>query len=81
MITIWSDIHCPWAYVAILRLHRMRDHLGADNLIFDLRSLPEELGHGDLKSAESAQREIVALAQLEPTAFSALPAGAWPVTS
>ena len=70
MITIWSDIHCPWAYVAILRLHRMRSHLGADHLIFDLRSYPRELADGDGIDAESAKREVVALAQLEPTAFS-----------
>jgi predicted DsbA family dithiol-disulfide isomerase len=81
MITIWSDIHCPWAYVAVLRLHRMRDHLGADNVVFDLRSYAIELDGGDPGSPETAQREVVALAQLEPTAFSALPQAAWPVTS
>lgn len=81
MITIWSDIHCPWAYVAILRLHRMRDHLGADHLVFNLRSFPKELGEGPPTDAGRAQREVVTLAQLEPTAFSALPAAAWPDTS
>jgi len=81
MITIWSDIHCPWAYVALLRLHRMRDHLGADQLIFDLRSYPRELVAGNEISAEAAQREVVALAQLEPTAFSALQSEAWPTSN
>ena len=73
MITIWSDIHCPWAYVALLRLHRMRDHLGADRLVFDLRSYPRELAGGEKIKGETTQLEVVALAQLEPTAFSALP--------
>jgi len=81
MITIWSDIHCPWAYVALLRLHRMRDHLGADHLIFDLRSYPRELAAGDEINAEDAKRQVVALAQLEPTAFSALESQAWPTTN
>ena len=81
MITIWSDIHCPWAYVAILRVHRMRAHLGAESLIFDLRSYPRELADPDPISAAGVQREAVALAQLEPTAFSALPDTAWPTTN
>ncbi len=80
MITIWSDIHCPWAYVAILRLHRMRDHLGAD-LAFDHRSYSRELADGAEISAETAKREVVALAQLEPTAFSALQSEAWPTSN
>ena len=81
MITIWSDIHCPWAYVALLRLHRMRDHLGADRLVFDLRSYPRELAGGETINAETTQLEVVALAQLEPTAFSALPGRAWPTSN
>lgn len=81
MITIWSDIHCPWAYVAILRLHRMRDHLGADRLIFDLPLYPRELAGRERISVSTTQREVVALAQLEPTAFSALPDRAWPTTN
>lgn len=81
MITIWSDIHCPWAYVAILRLHRMRDHLGANRLVFDLRSYPRELADGAPIDAGVVQREVVALAQLEPTAFSALHHQAWPTSN
>jgi predicted DsbA family dithiol-disulfide isomerase len=59
----------------------MRDHLGADHLVFDLRSLPTELIRGEPVDPGTAQREVVALAQLEPTAFSALPENAWPATS
>jgi len=81
MITVWSDIHCPWAYVALLRLHRMRDHLGADRLIFDLRAFPRELDGAHDTSALTAQREVVALAQLEPTAFSALGGESWPTSN
>lgn len=81
MITIWSDVHCPWAYVALLRLHRMRDHLGADRLIFDLRSYQREVVAGTEIDAETAKREVVALAQLEPTAFSALGSEAWPTSN
>jgi predicted DsbA family dithiol-disulfide isomerase len=59
----------------------MRDHLGADHLVFDLRSYPRELADGDDISAETTKREVVALAQLEPTAFSALTSEAWPTTN
>ena len=79
MITIWSDLHCPWAYVAMLRLHRMRDHLRADRLIFNLRSYSRE--NESTMTVDVVQREVVALAQLEPTAFSALSRESWPTTN
>jgi predicted DsbA family dithiol-disulfide isomerase len=57
----------------------MRDHLGADQLIFDLRSYQRQpVGEND---AETVKREVVALAQLEPTAFSALRSEAWPTNN
>jgi predicted DsbA family dithiol-disulfide isomerase len=59
----------------------MRDHLGAGQLIFDLRSYPRELTAGTEINAEATKREVVALAQLEPNAFSALHSEAWPTTN
>jgi predicted DsbA family dithiol-disulfide isomerase len=59
----------------------MRDHLGADHLVFDLRSYPRELVAGQPITAETAKREVVALAQLEPTAFSALRSETWPTSN
>lgn len=81
MITIWSDLHCPWAYVAVLRLHRMRDHLRADGVEFELRAFPRELAEQRGIDAGRTSREMVALAQLEPTAFSTYRGDAWPTTS
>lgn len=80
MITIWSDLYCPWAYVAVLRLHRMRSHLGADRVVFDLRSYPLELTDHRYLDTDLAHSEVVALAQLEPTAFSGHPGLSWAST-
>jgi predicted DsbA family dithiol-disulfide isomerase len=59
----------------------MRDHLAADRLIFDLRSYPRELAGQEKMGVGVAQREVVALAQLEPAVFSALPDDAWPTSN
>ncbi len=80
VITMWSDLHCPWAYVAALRLHRMRDGLGADGVLFDLRAWPLELVNQGPTPEHQLRAEAVAAAQLEPTAFSAYDSSSWPTT-
>ncbi len=80
MITIWSDLRCPWAYVAVIRLHRMRDHLRADRVEFEHRAYPLELADRSRLDGRRMTGEIVALAQLEPTAFSSYPNESWPTT-
>ncbi len=78
-VTIWSDLTCPWAYVACVRLHRMRNHLGADVVDLEFRALPTELlsEGGQARSQPEAVAEIVALAQREHTMFSHFD-GRWP---
>lgn len=78
-VTIWSDLNCPWSYVACVRLHRMRSHLGADSVEFQFRARPAELveAAGPPRGPAQAVGEIVALAQREHTTFSAFE-GSWP---
>jgi len=35
-VTLWSDIHCPWAAVAVHRLRSTRKDNGID-VVFDQR--------------------------------------------
>ncbi|NOY54799.1 MAG: hypothetical protein GXP34_02310 [Actinobacteria bacterium] len=79
VITVWSDMLCPWGYVAGLRLRKMRDQLGADSVSFDFRAWPLDVTHRP-PTTSRRRAEIVALAQREPSAFT-LYEGAIPVSS
>jgi predicted DsbA family dithiol-disulfide isomerase len=79
-ITIWADIGCPWSYVTLLRLHRVRDHLNAERVEFDVRALPLEFVDNDAPSPARRRYEMAALAQHEHTAFSAYQQRMWPTT-
>lgn len=67
-ITVWSDMFCPWGYVAGLRLRRIRDELGVD-VAFDFRTWPLDVAFKP-QQASRVKAEIVALAQHEPNAFT-----------
>lgn len=79
VITVWSDILCPWGYVAGLGLRRARDELNAESVSFDFRSWPLDITHRPA-TADRRRAEIVALAQHEPSAFTLFP-GPIPVSS
>jgi predicted DsbA family dithiol-disulfide isomerase len=68
VITVWSDMFCPWGYVAGLRLRKMRDELGAD-VSFDFRTWPLDVAFRPQQTSR-VRAEIVALAQHEPSAFT-----------
>lgn len=80
ILRIWSDLRCPWSYVATIRLHRMRDHLSADAVEFEHRAYPLELTESGLMAEDQARAEIVAAAQLESSAFSAYGSATWPTS-
>ena len=43
-VVVWSDLTCPWAHVAVARLHRVREELGlGDDVRLDHRAVPLEL--------------------------------------
>ncbi len=81
MLTLWSDLLDPWAYVVVLRLHRARDRIGASDLDFELRAWPAELHGGTPVPGAQLRSDVGALAQLESAAFSAYTGGAWPTSS
>jgi predicted DsbA family dithiol-disulfide isomerase len=78
VLTIWSDLRCPWAYVAAIRLRRMRDHMNADEVLFDFRAYPFELTEDGVPAERDTRNEIAVAAQLEHAAFSAYSGATWP---
>ena len=44
-IAVWSDVACPWATLAVLRLHETRTRLGLDAVSFDHRPFALELAN------------------------------------
>ncbi len=80
VLRIWSDLRCPWAYIATIRLHRMRDHLSADEVLFEHKAFPLELTEEGLRSEPSARAEMVAASRLESSAFSLYQRHDWPTS-
>lgn len=79
VVTIWSDVHCPWATTAIHRLRAARDQDGLD-VEFQLRAWPLELVNGEAGSRDSLMLEVGVLSTYEPEIFSAYDNDAWPST-
>lgn len=79
-VTVWSDIHCPWALVAIYRLRKERDASGLD-VVFDQRAWPLELINGRGIPQHIVPQEAAVLANHEPELFSRFSGESWPSTS
>lgn len=78
-VTIWSDIHCPWAAVAVHRLRRARTEEGLD-VVFDQRPWPLELVNGVGGPQHTLPLEAAILSNHEPDVFSRYRGGSWPST-
>ena len=83
-IVIFSDIGCPWAHVAVWRLHDARRRLGFEGRVaFEHRVFPLELFNSQATPRDELEVEWDACAALAPRAgwqpWSA-PAWAWPAT-
>ncbi len=78
-VTIWSDIHCPWAAITVHRLRtaRQKYHL---NVVFDPRPWPLELVNGTGTPYDIVSQETAVLASHEPELFSAFTGGSRPST-
>lgn len=63
-ITIWSDIGCPWASLAVWRLHARRAALGLDAVRFEHRCFPLELFNDRPTPRAIVDAEVEALAPL-----------------
>ena len=83
-IVIFSDIGCPWAHVAVWRLHDARRRLGLEQRVtFEHRAFPLELFNSQATPRNELEAEWDACAALAPRAgwqpWSA-PDWAWPTT-
>jgi predicted DsbA family dithiol-disulfide isomerase len=78
-VTIWSEIHCPWATVAVHRLRAARDAADLD-VVFDQRAWPLELVNERGTPRQGITTEAAVLANHEPDLFSAYRNDSWPST-
>lgn len=68
-IVVYSDIGCPWAHVAVFRLHRMRAKLGMDDEVnIEPRALPLEVINEQPTPKKVLDAEISVAGGLEPDA-------------
>ena len=67
-IMLWGDVICPWATLAVVRLHEARHRLGLDDdVAIDLRSFPLELFNGSTTPRLIVDAEIAAVGALAPS--------------
>jgi len=78
-VDIWSDIHCPWAFVAVHRLRAARDKYRLD-VVFVPRAWPLEWVNGRGTPHGIVVTETAALASYEPELFNAYANDSWPST-
>ena len=78
-VDIWSDIHCPWALIAVHRLRTARDRYGLD-VVFVPRAWPLEWVNGRGTPRAIVTTETAALAGHEPELFNAYRNDSWPST-
>ena len=68
-IVVFADIGCPWAHVAVHRLHETRARLGLDDrVVFDVHAFPLELVNGQPTPKKTLDAEIPVTGALEPDA-------------
>ncbi|MDQ1444503.1 MAG: hypothetical protein QOI20_967 [Acidimicrobiaceae bacterium] len=84
-IAVYSDIACPWAHVAVARLHRVRAELGLEGQVqFDHRAFPLEVFNERPTPFNVLAAEVPVAGALEPDAGWQVwqgPVGTWPVTT
>ena len=84
-IVVYADITCPWAHVAVHRLHAARSKLDLDDDVrFDIRSFPLELFNEQPTPKNILDAEISVAGGLAPDAGWQMwqrPESEYPVTS
>ncbi|CAN5595879.1 dithiol-disulfide isomerase [soil metagenome] len=78
-VTIYSDLHCPWATMAVHRLRDARDRLDAD-VEFDQRAWPLEWVNEQGTPRNIVVPETSVLAAQVPDLFSYFRGDSWPST-
>jgi len=79
-VEIWSDVHCPWAHLAVHRLRAARDRRGID-VVFDQRAWPLEWVNEQGIPRHIVEPETAVLSNHEPEIYSRFDAASWPSTS
>ena len=79
IIDVWSDIHCPWALVAVHRLRAARERHRLD-VVFVPRAWPLEWVNRRGTPRAVVVTETAALASSEPELFNAYESDSWPST-
>ena len=68
-VQIWSDIGCPWAHVAVWRLHDARRRLGLDQRVtIEHRMFPLELFNSEPTPRNELDPEVPVCSRLAPRA-------------
>jgi predicted DsbA family dithiol-disulfide isomerase len=68
-IVVFADLACPWAHVAVHRLHRTRAKLSLEGRVhFDVRAFPLELVNGRSTPKRVLDAEIPVAGTVEPDA-------------
>ncbi|HEX2295010.1 MAG TPA: DsbA family protein [Actinomycetota bacterium] len=68
-VVVFADIGCPWAHVAVHRLHETRAAMGLeDRVVFDLHAFPLEVVNGRPTPKKTLDAEIPVAGALEPEA-------------
>ncbi|WP_433126358.1 DsbA family protein [Micromonospora sp. CA-240977] len=80
IVTVWSDVHCPWALVAVHRLRAARAARGLD-VVLDQRAWPLELINKGGIPRHIVQPEMAVLSNHEPDLFGVYDAPSYPSTS
>lgn len=84
-IIVFSDIGCPWAHLAVYRLHATRARLGLEGEVtFEHRSFPLELFNDRPTPKLIVGAEIPVVGGLDPSAGWQMwqrPDAEWPVTT
>ncbi|MEA2686714.1 MAG: hypothetical protein QOE93_1909 [Actinomycetota bacterium] len=84
-IVIWSDIACPWAHLAVYRLHQARQAHGLEGAVrFDHRAFVLEVANSRPTPKRVLDAELPVAGGLEPGAGWQVwqaEASQWPVTT
>jgi predicted DsbA family dithiol-disulfide isomerase len=78
VLTVFSDLHCPWAYMFSIRLRRALDGAGRPPVAW--RCWPLELVNECGTPWATLSQEIPVLTQLEPDHFAPPKRDTWPST-
>jgi predicted DsbA family dithiol-disulfide isomerase len=68
-LVVYSDVGCPWAHLAVFRLHRARANLGLEgDITFDMHAFPLEIFNEQPTPKKILDAEISVAGALDPDA-------------